>query len=632
MMNNRIISKKHLLLATLSNYSPKLRDSIMIDGELSTICKIQQDKLIEFGSDNIIFLEKNLFDAIRQLKNRNTSELKDQNNEHWILSIEGDISRIFIKFKKLNNEFNSDEFVLLSLTEAQAIDYASRICDANFTCTNTKYSLLSKLSENDFSDDVIHDFYNNLKNGPIAFCHQFEADINNNINPNINSLIPSNIEYYEKMIGEHISSENIIDYSNFESKKFYSSIFDVLNPFNFFIFLSSILHSSLAEVASDYIPKKHNIYQALSEHTYFSPYIMAAQLEINVLNHEMNHDFDFIVRLEKWLTLPIKYYDLQCALYAFVDGQLSHLKIFNNKPIFYRRLAALTHSVMLSELIIKNNIILDELTQWFYNHRWIHFSCNTLIDMKTDSRWTIDYLENKNFKACLIGRLLISSEKRKSTLPDEWYSFIFSDEIKSLRKNITIEVFLPSPIEGNITPSDIPENFQSIVKKSLDGDGRDNYSFIPIINCAQIWKLNEKDLQVIIDKLSESKKLLNSNASQSEIITVISGVARISSYTQNPQLSKEVIALLRIYKEYIQLDEQFTDLFFCGVIASSGFKDESEWKRYIGEWMQELAFSSISPKTLRVFNQWLQRLCIIEPSLFGYCGKALAALSTFDSE
>ena len=322
-------------------------------------------------------------------------------------------------------------------------------------------------------------------------------------------------------------------------------------------------------------------------------------------------------------------YGLLSSVIILIDGELARLQIFKDKPPFYRRLASIAQASLVTRCALEMRIEFDSLSEWAKEQRMMPFYCQTMVDLRFEPRWQPDYLTPEQLKAELIGRISNAAQKNISKIKSNTLkSFLLDEGANTLRSSIEIQSFLPGPLEGNISPNEMPSDISEIVENSLSSDKQNSNTFIALVNAVQYWKLKPKYTEQALKILSDAEHQLNQIQDKDTIMYILGGLSRAAAVTRNTELAKEVCILSRKYRNYLDVNSQPEQLMVMGFVAAAAYDDEEKWIKYIGEWMIELAFLPLTNDGAIRLHNWLKQFCLVEPILRCSCGRAIAALET----
>jgi hypothetical protein len=94
-------------------------------------------------------------------------------------------------------------------------------------------------------------------------------------------------------------------------------------------------------------------------------------------------------------------------------------------------------------------------------------------------------------------------------------------------------------------------------------------------------------------------------------------------------LAEEVTVLVRVVRRRPGIEIAAEDAMRIGMIAAAAFSDITKWCQFVGDWLTELAFESMSREKADTLLRRVHVLCKLEPNLWEACARAEAALSAY---
>ncbi|KAB0287047.1 hypothetical protein F2P58_20675 [Vibrio fortis] len=221
--------------------------------------------------------------------------------------------------------------------------------------------------------------------------------------------------------------------------------------------------------------------------------------------------------------------------------------MFENYPVFYRRLASLSHASLLHRCFCAKGVKEDQkLCDWIARNFGQDFYIGSLLDLKTDSRWLPDYADPVQLKNELYGRLLNSIAEIDK---EERHKYVTADDQFLSNLPFSMEMFLPGPLEGGLEPTDMPTYIEDIVKSSLTGSGSATESFTGFMNSSRYWKLDKQYLTAVAEKIRSSGHMFEKIDSIEVLYSCLNGLAVAASITKSELLADELLILTRVYRK-----------------------------------------------------------------------------------
>lgn len=612
-------TKEIALYQILKLFPKTFAKEIFLDADYQRDNKIIWDMDIVLGNQSAEFSRSNLFGAARRAFSSAdySCYVKDNDGDEWNVLITDDGSMALLQNGVF--EFRIDSLWPLNNDLKRRVEVFKNLSlERNFNDDEVS-KWLNVLSAASISDLDAYDVVNDLNNTPHFIAKQYFQNTNNNA-IDIQHIVPQNVEYYERLIGSYLGAENINEYSSkelrihFESRRFEGNLRPTL-------LLSS--HRSISHTISHYISDE-NEYRSLVALGIHDPISAICMIEIGI-NRFLTSCEPLIEELITALFSAKGVVTITnlSALALFIDGELSRLKILNDKPPFYRRLASFSQASLLLKAGLELDIDYSELEVWANEQRGMLFYCQTFIDLRKEPRWLPGYIISDQLKNEYLGRLFDACNAHPSS------SFCVSilDRL-SKESLIKVDAFLSGPLEGNIDPLSPPELITGELEKKLSEGGSNSFS--ALIFSARFWKIDEKHTDRIVELLQTAKHQLSSTDDKDSISNILTGLSLVASVGRNQKLAKSVLILTKTYRAYLNVNSNPQNITAIGLIAAAAHAELSEWAVFIGGWFNEMVYLPLEPLAISNLKAVLEQLCILEPSLYYTCGKQLEILRNLD--
>lgn len=602
------------------NLFPSLvRAELLSDSELSEDLGIATDVIVFFGDKEIAFSRNALFKAIRNVFENTEKEffLEDINNNHWSLcNLPGERPAFYLTkggVRRLNDSFwplCSDVGMRLRIFEKEAKDRC--LSKEDFERWRTVLSAPT-VSDNDVSDLLLDLDYSPVHIEALLRC-EFQGQSNN-----VSALVPDDIRYYERLVGRYCASKNIDEYCKDELKQYFDSRLESGISENDF---SICIHKSISGVVSNGIINDA-VYSSIANRAIeiCHPIHLISCFEVGVLKF-VDSSAEIIKKIFECIssTRILENLRLFCSMAVFVDGELARLQIFRGKPPFYRRLASLAQSALIVKVALQEGVAFDKVEQWAVRQRGLYFFCQNFVDLREEPRWLPTYLTTEQFINELYGRVNnVCLEVDKC----EVIEYLQKELLSGSR--LTMNSFLPGPLEGNSTPADVPDDISNLLGERIKGEASYE-SYKVLMNSAPFWKIDDEYLERVVSLLENAQHKLAAVNDKDSVYQVLNGLAQVSCMTRSKRLATSVMVLSRIYRDYIDIDSDPQNYMAIGIVAGAAFEDKDEWSEYIGKWCTELAYLPICEEAIGRVTLMLERLCILEPYLYNTYSKALDIL------
>ncbi|AFI84779.1 hypothetical protein Q7A_1962 [Methylophaga nitratireducenticrescens] len=616
----------------LELFPPSIKNTLISTSAFRNKLGIALDSKLSVQNLNISFKRSELFNSVREsaANNNKVVKIQDNNQNIWDLTLENHSEYGYVV--RLSNESETiilDDFWPFSVVTNERLS----IFNLESSKRQLPYSDVSywrkKLKVAQLTDDEINDLQDDLNNTPYYITEKLDQEIDQGVNK-LETMVPQNIKYYERLIGIHKDSKNISEYSQSELKVHLDTLLhhDAFAGIESALLMSShsAIIKSLGEIEIDE-SVLIKVFENLSTQGELISQTGLVELGITLL--ETYPDLGPCIKklLLKLVDKNEYKWDLLNALIILVDSELALLQLFQDKPTFYRRLASYTQAALIHKCILRKDVVPDNnFTRMILDSHTMTFYCQSLIDLRLDPFWFPDYQSTKQLKSELVGRLYTSALKFKNQLNQLKLGELFFDTDGSSPApyfELEVNFMLPGPLEGNIPVQKIPpELYKEVIKEEFQLNLK---GIAPLINFSQICMLEDEYIDQLIVILKDAKHQLYKTTQQDEILSILIGLASVAARTRNTELAAQVGILARRYRNYVGEHSQVT-LLGIGLYAAAAHIELEEWLKYSGDWISELVYLPTEGDEAKNLKNWLDLLTTFEPRLYCKCGRALAAL------
>ncbi|MEZ8745326.1 hypothetical protein AB4189_16640 [Vibrio sp. 10N.286.49.E1] len=600
----------------INSFPSLVREELLSDSKLLEELGVEVDATVSFGRNGAAFSRSALFKAIRSAFKNIEQEfcLEDVNGNFWSLC-NVPSERPTFSLTKGNVQISNDSFWPLCCD----VDRRLRIFE-----TEVKKRGLSKtfwkswstiLSMPTLNDESVSDLFLDLDCSPVHTEELLKHELQNQSNK-ITTLVPIDTRYYERLVGKYCGSKNIDEYCNSELKQYFDNkIENGVSEKDFLI----CTHKSISEVVSNNI-NDEEAYQEIANRAIETshPVLLISCLEVGVLKFAESSG-GVIKKIFECISSEKTLENLRLfsSMAVFVDGELARLQIFKGKPPFYRRLASFAQSALIVQIALEEGVAFDKVEQWAVQQRGLYFFCQSFVDLVEEPRWLPTYLTTEQLINELYGRVNnVCQDVDKSEVTE-----YLRKELQAASR-INMYCFLPGPLEGNSTPAVLPDEILGLLGQHIKSEPSvDSYRIL--MNSAPFWKIDDEYLERAVSLLENAQHKLAAVSDKDSVYQVLNGLAQVSCMTRSKRLAASVLALSRLYRDYIDVNSEPENYLAIGIVAGAAFEDKDGWSEYIGQWCTDLAYMRISEEATVKIEVMLERLCVLEPYLYYTCSRAL---------
>ena len=623
-MNKYNSNHSFSIYQALKIFPSSLQEAILKDSSFCEENNVDTDTQIVLGCSEHSFSRATLFQVIREIyRNSSNSKICDSNDKEWSISrAEEDKSLIYIETDNIQLK-TKNFWPLINDIDTRISIFEYKATQRNMSKVDVE-RWMHILSKEEVDDIVVGDITFDLELTPFFIESMLREEFNESENK-LHILAPDNTLYYERLIGVYAGSLDINQYAINELSNHFKNRVN-----SDFCFLDILLcaHSAISERVSENLAneEKYLSYAKTALKTK-NPIALIGFFEIG-LSKFVRLNESLLQELFECLCSPevLEALTLLCSMTIFIEGELARLSFFKNKPPFYRRLASISQASLITNVALEKGSKFLDIEGWAMKERGLLFYCQTFIDMREEPRWLPGYLCAEQLRNELLGRMYNACQRVNN------HKFCQGILEKITNQSFfQFNAFLPGPLEGNTELGELPD----FVRNRLDEGIQKQISlmeFGSLINSAQIWKLDEKYIQHALMLLDTAKHQLREAPTKESIAAMLNGLAKVAALTRSKQLAASVMILSRIYRDYLNVNNEPDQILGMGLVASAAFSDKEEWAEYIGQWLTELAYLPLEVSAISSLKAMLEQLCILEPFLYYTCGRPLEILKCLERQ
>lgn len=632
--------RKYIAAMVLNFVPPIIRESLLEDNKFQTKFDFKPDAMVAFGDDDLVFQRSVLYDSIRNaFMGSGSINLNDLEKRSWKITLD-DSEDGYLTLFRLSDQKRlvlTDYSVL-----SKDISLRIRLLEEYVSNVNLPCEYYSKwkgiLEERAFEDEEFDAFRSDISDTPVHQERAIRSQLMSG-RGNISSLVPNSLRYYERLVGVFNGCGSIREYAAKKGREVFSQLSE-WKPFEGFLFsllLSS--HSTLtAEIETDKLSKEE--LEKAFEHLvkYGDPLSRLGAFEVGLrILPERPEVEPFLLSLLKQIRGDeadgsANEFKLFSALFVLVDGELSRTRLLVDKPPFYRRLASFAQASLIQRQLVQCDIDYDHFTEWALSNRIEQFFMQSFADMRSDPRWNPHMTDSVQLHANFIGRIIIAGNVYQANLSDgELRNNIIGEGAKRLVEHCGfLRPFYPGPLEGADNGSNVlPDELSQIIVNQLDSDEIDAASFVVLVNSARIYCVPVDHVDLAVRSLRLANYRLSNLQDKNTLLAILEGLATIAAIYRNQELSDQLHILVRRYRQDSQFALTVDEAFGVLIVAAAARKGLLEWRSFVGDFLNELAFSNLNEHESERLHSHLSILLHCVPELWVSCAKADAALKAW---
>lgn len=627
--------------AILAMFPPRVKSKVLEDDEFLNELGISVGKSIVFRDLNTSFRRDVLFERMRKAISTPNAEvgIEDDSGVSCAIEVtENDGKRQFALKRQGNKVLFSDHSALSESSEVRTEWFLSAADDLGFFGED-KRKWSSRLTELSLSDDEFVSLMVDLENTPANVSSNIASALREG-RVDIDLMFPSNIQYYQRLVGRCGEASSVREFVDQDSAPFVADLIAVDGKRGL---LTAILSGSIslisvqiAEHESD-LARLTEVLLWLSEHG--DPLSKVSALEILLSNEQLRREQQHLA--EKLILAILSEdaeaeggdFDLLSKLIIIGYGKLAKEQVMASERPFYRRHAVIAQSNLVLRALKKSNLDRKKVAKWLddriQRQHGHHFYLQVLTDLRLEPRWLPDFSRAEQLRAECIGRIKNAVLANAAEIHLESLRRLTIGDGSEIERAAPWPMpMLPGPLEGAIQPSNLaPAALLAEVRNQLSAKALQASSFTVLVNIALLFSMEVELPNLAADALKRVQYAVQNAEDESTVAPLVSGLAVVAAVTRSTELASAIRILVRVIRRRNRFVTDFGDQLQIAMVASAAHLDVENWARSAGDWFKELAFDVESKSDAQMLRASLRTLVKAEPTLSRFCMEADAALS-----
>jgi hypothetical protein len=617
---------------------PVLRRAMLEDQLFVESLGLVTDGTITFNPGGVTFRRSSLLRTVREASRAQTAEVDDEAGLAWTVIFDRSENVPLVVIKSGERVIPARHLGLLS---ADLNDRLS-VLQAEAARVNLPASAVahwSKLaSECALSDNEVSHFSEDINNTPVAVAGAIFGRLDQESLP-FDVLVPTSLEYYERLIGRWNGQSNIIEYADQVLPSFLEQLLG-WNP------NAGLRNAFLLAAHSLVIDRLASL--SISRETFADVAQWAARegdamarcgvLELAVIRPDLSEGTKR--ELEEniaCLIVPDQHedevFEMLSGAFVFVYGQLSLRQALADRPTFWRRMAAMAQAALIARCLVSKRGALVEFARDLRRSRSRPYAIQVCADMRLGPTWQAQFALLPQLRNEIVGRVISRAANREEvTLAVGLHSHLLGDETGSLKE--TIDLFLSfqaGPLEDNVLPvREMSVEDRAVIEAGLKETQPTARSFAALVNSVFLFRQTVEMADLAAESLSRAQYRL---AAESNAIfqAALAGLATCAAVTRSIALADAVLMVLRYYRQSSAVELDIDTALGIGSIACAAWAEMPDWAAAMGRLMSDFAFHTLTKNEADVLQNYITDLCELVPELWSFCGPALAAAESLST-
>lgn len=632
-------SDRQALLASVLRVFPRsIRATLTSDDAFARQLGLEREPIVSIGNTGIALEQARLASAIRDLLGDNSLNPKvlDTTNHEWTLHVDVIDGQKQVSMRRGEQVFQIPTPLAISSNRAERMEWFDRAMRSVYFSEASVSEWRERISKNPLTDKQLAQLQNDLKIDPEEVLKQILAHLaNGEVGWEI--LVPVEREYYENLVGKWTEGNDLAAYAKDEGAK---HIHDLVVRDQFDGFLKSLLLASHPYLVDAIRPadltavKLVQAFDWLVKHGDIVSCVGAVEFGLSAISQfpEISPQIEGLSRRLCVDTgeSPDSRWKLLKLLIAVVDGELARRATLEAAPPFWRRLAAIAHASLIERALLASSGDAIEFATSAAEQREFYFTMRTFVDLRLEPRWLPDYVATDQLRQDLLGRIMGAAEKAKGSITlTSLREQLYGENDNSIANTVKFPyAYFPGPLEGAVrSHAELPEELANEIRASLGSDEVQANSFTTLINASLVFRLPDDLIALAVDAIRRSKYRLANLTDKQSAFSVLHSLATTSASARSPSLANEIRILTRVRFHEDRSSLRGQEIIRIALISAAAHSDLSDWCKFLGEWLTEIAYETWQDRELIHLQRILRQLFVFVPELWVTAAPADAAMS-----
>jgi hypothetical protein len=631
------LTKTEIAYVTMKLIPQSIRNAVLEDRAFREEFGLSVDAVIRLDKSDQQFDRSKLFTAIRLLfsDGADVVEVQAKDDLVWKLRLQSDGESITL-FKE-DAEIAIPNFVCLDPNSQRRLAWfdkeAQKYGLTDTRSRNWREILKVRAVDNEEVDQLLSE----IRLTPLYVAGAIANHLRGET-LSIFSLVPSEIQYYDRLVGDPGDAADLRSFVEGRAKeRFESWLKHPLEGLKRALLLSSQSWFSAAipigEISREEVL---TVYKWLEQHGDRISQLGALEAglahldtypELEPILAKLAEDF-----VNDATDDPEGRLILLCSLAVLVEGEFARTGIARNRPTYWRRLAAIAHASVIEREVVAAGIPSSVIRNWAFPSRGQLYYLQNFVDLRTEPRWLPDFILPKQLKAEFVGRIYTAGLLNAAKLQTgQLKSYLSDDALGPVKSLVQFPfAYLAGPLEGGIeSVVEMPADLVEELKQGLEAEDLTGQAFIGLVNSPLIFKLGPQLAQLAAQALRRAKYQLRKMKAEKDAFSLLSGLATVAAVTRSSELADEVRILARVLRRRPGVEIAPEDALRIALVAAASHPDKAHWCKFVGDWLIELAYEDMSHEKAVNLYQLVGILSLLEPNLWETCARAEAALAAY---
>jgi len=573
--------------------------------------------------------------ARRLLTKKETVQIPDMEGNRHNLSID----QGHIKFESENHKIctHIDNFFTLSPNIDERTNKLNELIVAIGPMAPDFSSLMEDSYDHELSfeqiDKLLYEIYTGVAALQDRALHAFETN-----QATLENLVPDSLTYYDYFCGPNPVDADPEEYLGSTLPSYRKELIKK----NFIKGLDACLQGALRD---DLMPgawvsgyRDDEVWENLQACDPFrDPFALLGALDIAIWRQTDNRFKSFaddaigaLVKDDFPRADGIDVYQLMPSLAGLILNRINILEDGVLRPPYWKRMCAWMQAGFLIRQTQNLKLDFESLKSWISANMTHSGNFGTILDLRREPIYRSFEMTQKAFREEIVGRLIIMRNRHKENGRDMPMSDDIDNAINRIEcQGTPICWALPGPLEGFTTPTEkeinLPEEAIKQFSNELFADHFER-ALSSLAYLSQYYNFGEN----LLAKLREA--IIKTNFDDQfngfpKILMAIIDAGFIAAAHRDTKLSCEIVSKIIATSPFTNSEYNVEIIIKAILIASTSFKKEGEWAKWLEKKLAEVAYSLPSGEKSKEFLYYLRELKNVLNLKMGILNRAEAIAS-----
>lgn len=629
-------AKTAMFKASLQLMPPLVRHDLLADRSLARRFGVKTERIIAFGGAGISFHRSSLFAAVRRAATQpaRTVTIVDQSGTSWAIATSTNRGTPSVILRADRRLVHAAPLILVTHNKRARSRFAAVEIATHNLPKREAAQWRALVGKRPLKDDELDKFVSDCVNTPVGM-HASIRQLLSAPKIAVEDLVPKSEVYYERLVGRVDGQQSVIEYIDQILPSHIASLITGRKREGLRWALLLGAHPQVADVIDKVgVPTpsaRETLKWAATADVFSRATLFELFLRPRFSKRPIGSEIRALLAIFCGTGKAERYDQFELASIAFtvVYGEFARCGLLVEKPVFWRRLAALAHSALIVRSVMAEEKDLKKFIDWMKGTRPITFTLQCSAELRSDPRWLPHFVFAHQLKQECYGRVLARATVNESVAKAfRMHKALLGSQPNSVKSQVEpLLGGLPGPLEGNVPPRDpIPAELLRAIRTRLADSSPSISSFGQLLNIALLVQIPQDVADAAAAALKRAQHRIDTEGRPEQLYSCLLGLASVAAVTRSRALAEELLVTIRTYRRWFHSELEAYEAFRIGLVACANRAELTEWCKCVGTLIADLGFGELTREDAAGLYSLTTQLCELVPELWATCGQGLAAM------